>query len=87
MKTMKALVLRDIGSLDKMSYEDVEFPIAKAGEAIVRIKAAALNHRDLWIILGLYAKIKVPVILGSDAPVKLSVWGTKKIKVLLVVRL
>lgn len=63
---MKALVLRDIGSLDKMSYEDVEFPIAKAGEAIVRIKAAALNHRDLWIILGLYAKIKVPVILGSD---------------------
>lgn len=63
---MKALVLRDIGSLEKMSYEDVEFPIAKVGEAIVRIKAAALNHRDWWIVQGLYAKIKVPVILGSD---------------------
>lgn len=66
MKTMKAIVLRDVGSLDKMAYGEVEFPIAKPGEAIVRIKAAALNHRDLWIVQGLYAKIKVPVILGSD---------------------
>ncbi|MFI5335550.1 MAG: zinc-binding dehydrogenase, partial [Opitutales bacterium] len=28
--------------------------------------AAALNHRDLWIQLGQYAGIKVPMILGSD---------------------
>jgi NADPH:quinone reductase-like Zn-dependent oxidoreductase len=63
---MKALVLRETGSLDKMTYGDVEFPIAKPGEAIIRIKASALNHRDLWIVQGLYAKIKVPVILGSD---------------------
>jgi NADPH:quinone reductase-like Zn-dependent oxidoreductase len=66
MKTMKAIVLRAIGGLNNMHYEDVEFPIVKPGEALVRIKAAALNHRDLWIVQGLYAKIKVPVILGSD---------------------
>lgn len=66
MKTMKAVVLRDIGSLEKMSYGDVEFPLAGPGEAVVQIKAAALNHRDWWIVQGLYAKIKVPVILGSD---------------------
>ena len=66
MKTMKAVVLRDVGNLEKLSYEDVEFPIPKPGEALVRIKASALNHRDWWIVQGLYAKIKVPVILGSD---------------------
>jgi NADPH:quinone reductase-like Zn-dependent oxidoreductase len=33
---------------------------------VVEIKAAALNHRDLWIIQGLYPGIKVPMILGSD---------------------
>jgi NADPH:quinone reductase-like Zn-dependent oxidoreductase len=32
----------------------------------VRLKAAALNHRDLWIQLGLYANIKLPLIPGSD---------------------
>jgi zinc-binding alcohol dehydrogenase/oxidoreductase len=66
MRTMKAVVLREIGSLDKMIAEEVEYPSAKPGEAVVRIKAAALNHRDWWIVQGLYAKIRVPIILGSD---------------------
>ncbi len=63
---MKAVVLREIGSLDKLVLQEVEFPAVKPGEAIVKIKAAALNHRDWWIVQGLYAKIRVPVILGSD---------------------
>ena len=41
-------------------------PVAAPGQAVVRLKAAALNHRDLWIQLGQYAGIKVPMILGSD---------------------
>ncbi len=32
----------------------------------IKIQASALNHRDLWIIKGLYAGIKYPIILGSD---------------------
>jgi zinc-binding alcohol dehydrogenase/oxidoreductase len=35
-------------------------------EAVVRIKAAALNHRDVFIRRGLYPGISFPVILGSD---------------------
>ncbi len=66
MKTMKAIVLRQTGGIDQLSYEDVEFPLVHSGEALVKIRASALNHRDLWIVQGLYAKIKVPVILGSD---------------------
>jgi len=41
-------------------------PVAPPGSAVVRLKAAALNHRDLWVQLGLYAKIKLPLIPGSD---------------------
>ena len=38
----------------------------KEGEALVRIRAAALNHRDEFIREGLYPNIQFPAILGSD---------------------
>jgi zinc-binding alcohol dehydrogenase/oxidoreductase len=46
----------------------VEVPDAKpaAGEAVVAIRAAALNHRDVWIKSGQYAGLKWPCIPGSD---------------------
>lgn len=40
--------------------------VAGPGHAVVRLKAAALNHRDLWTQLGLYPNIKLPITLGSD---------------------
>ena len=46
--------------------QDAPDPAAGAGQAVIRLKAAALNHRDLWTQLGLYPNIKVPIILGSD---------------------
>jgi NADPH:quinone reductase-like Zn-dependent oxidoreductase len=46
--------------------EDVPDPIPGPGEAIVRLRAAALNHRDVWIRKGQYAGIRTPIILGSD---------------------
>ncbi|RXK54344.1 alcohol dehydrogenase [Oleiharenicola lentus] len=41
-------------------------PAAGAGQAVVRLRAAALNHRDLWIKLGQYANIRLPLVPGSD---------------------
>ena len=41
-------------------------PEIQTGEALVEIKAAALNHRDLWIQRGQYTGLKFPIILGSD---------------------
>lgn len=38
----------------------------KAGEVLVALKAAALNHRDVWIKAGQYAGLKFPSIPGSD---------------------
>jgi NADPH:quinone reductase-like Zn-dependent oxidoreductase len=63
---MKAVVLRELGGPEKLLYEDVADPVAGAGEVVVKLKAAALNHRDQWIRHGLYAGIKLPIILGSD---------------------
>jgi zinc-binding alcohol dehydrogenase/oxidoreductase len=63
---MKAIVLREVGSPEVLKLEDVDDPVAGAGEVIVRLKAAALNHRDAWIRQGKYSGIKLPIILGSD---------------------
>jgi len=47
-------------------FSEAPDPTAGKNEAIVSIRAAALNHRDLFITQGLYAGIKTPCILGSD---------------------
>ncbi|HVC18594.1 MAG TPA: zinc-binding dehydrogenase [Vicinamibacterales bacterium] len=63
---MKAVVLRELGPAANLRLDEVPDPVPGAGEVVVRLKAAALNHRDVWIRLGQYAGIKVPIILGSD---------------------
>jgi NADPH:quinone reductase-like Zn-dependent oxidoreductase len=63
---MRAIVLRTLGSPDVLQLEDVPDPTPDAGEVVVRLRAAALNHRDVWIRKGQYAGIKTPIILGSD---------------------
>src|SRR5438445_11353208 len=63
---MTAIVLRELGEPKNLKLEDVPDPHPGPNEVVVRLKAAALNHRDVWIRLGKYAGIKLPVILGSD---------------------
>jgi zinc-binding alcohol dehydrogenase/oxidoreductase len=63
---VRAVVLRTLGHPDVLRLEDMPDPEPAAGEAIVRLRAAALNHRDVWIRKGQYAGIKTPIILGSD---------------------
>jgi zinc-binding alcohol dehydrogenase/oxidoreductase len=61
---MKAIVLE---AADKpVVFKEVDKPVLKPGEVLVKIKAAALNRRDYWITVGKYAGIKYPTILGSD---------------------
>lgn len=63
---MRAIVLREIGGPEQLQLETMPDPVAGPGEVVVRLKAAALNHRDIWIRKGQYAGIKLPIILGSD---------------------
>ena len=63
---MNAIVLRELGGPDRLVLEQTATPEPGPGEAIVALRAAALNHRDAWIRKGQYAGLKLPVILGSD---------------------
>jgi zinc-binding alcohol dehydrogenase/oxidoreductase len=49
-----------------LSIVELDKPTASAHEVIVAIKAAALNHRDVFIQQGKYPGITLPVVLGSD---------------------
>ena len=61
---MNALIL--VGKDQPLMYENVALPQAEENEVLIQVKAAALNHRDVWIQKGQYAGIKYPTILGSD---------------------
>lgn len=64
---MRAVVLRGLGGTDQLIHDDaVPDPLPGPGQVRVRLEAAALNHRDVWIRRGLYAGIVLPAILGSD---------------------
>jgi NADPH:quinone reductase-like Zn-dependent oxidoreductase len=61
---MKAVYLEAINA--PFVLIEKEKPTAGAGEVVVQIKAAALNHRDVWIQYGRYFTKEYPAILGSD---------------------
>jgi zinc-binding alcohol dehydrogenase/oxidoreductase len=60
---MKAVVLPGV---DLLEVREVASPRPVAGEALIELKAAALNHRDVWIRMGQYAGLKFPCTPGSD---------------------
>ena len=62
---MKAVRIHEDGGPEVLRYEDVEDPSAGPGEVLVRLKAAALNHLDIWIRQGL-PSVPKPRILGAD---------------------
>ncbi|WP_242926972.1 quinone oxidoreductase family protein [Pontibacter vulgaris] len=61
---MKAIYLEAINK--PFELIEKEKPTAGPNEAIVQVKAAALNHRDVWIQYGRYFTKEYPAILGSD---------------------
>lgn len=60
---MKAAVLTAVNHLE---LEERPRPTAGNGEVVIHLKAAALNHRDVWIKSGQYAGLRFPLIPGSD---------------------
>ncbi len=64
---MKAVVFYENGGVDKLTYADVEKPKISPYEVLVKVKACALNHLDIWVRQGLPGiEIPMPHILGSD---------------------
>ena len=62
---MKAVRIHEDGGPDVLRYEDVPDPEPGPGEALVELRAAGLNHLDVWVRKGL-PSVPKPRILGAD---------------------
>ena len=62
---MKAVRIHEDGGPEVLRYEDADDPVAGAGEILIRLRAASLNHLDIWTRQGLPSAPK-PRILGAD---------------------
>jgi NADPH:quinone reductase-like Zn-dependent oxidoreductase len=62
---MKAVRIHQFGGPEVLTYEDIPDPQLRKDQVLVRVKACALNHLDIWVRKGLPG-VKLPHILGSD---------------------
>ena len=64
---MKALAFHAFGGPDTLQYQDVPDPKIKPDEVLVRVRACALNHLDLFVREGIPAlKTPLPFWTGCD---------------------
>jgi len=62
---MKAIRIHEDGGPEVLRYEDAPDPEPREGEVVVDLRAASLNHLDVWIRRGL-PSVPKPRILGAD---------------------
>jgi NADPH:quinone reductase-like Zn-dependent oxidoreductase len=70
MKLMKAIRIYEYGGRETLRYEDAPIPEPKAGELLVRVKAAAVNPVDVQVREGRLKELlghELPLIPGWDA--------------------
>jgi NADPH:quinone reductase-like Zn-dependent oxidoreductase len=80
---MKAVVFKQHGEVDQLTYADVPEPKIGANEILVHVRACALNHLDIWTRLGIPGvRIPLPHISGCDIAGEISAVGAnvKKLK-------
>ena len=64
---MKACCFYDHGEVDVLRYCDVPEPRSAKGEVLLRVKACALNHLDIWVRRGWSGlKLQMPHWGGAD---------------------
>ena len=62
---MKAVRIHEDGGPEVLRYEDVKDPEPSPDEVLVALRAASLNHLDIWVRKGL-PSVPKPRILGAD---------------------
>ena len=62
---MKAVRIHEFGGPEVLRFEDVPDPKPRKDQVLVRVKACAMNHLDIWVRKGLPG-VNLPHILGSD---------------------
>lgn len=64
---MKAVLFHNHGDVSVLEYTDYSTPDPAPGEVLVRLRAASLNHMDLWVRKGWPGlKLQYPHIPGAD---------------------
>jgi NADPH:quinone reductase-like Zn-dependent oxidoreductase len=65
---LKAVRMHGFGGVEQLVYEDTDQPaLTEPTEAVVKLRAAAINHIDIWNRLGTTGMVtQLPHILGAD---------------------
>jgi NADPH:quinone reductase-like Zn-dependent oxidoreductase len=71
---MRAIRIHEFGGPEVLRYEEVTDPELRKDQVLVRVRACALNHLDLWVRKGLPG-VKLPHILGSDVAGEIAAVG------------
>ncbi|KAB0268044.1 NAD(P)H-quinone oxidoreductase [Microvirga brassicacearum] len=75
---MRAVVLSEVGTPDKLTLMDVEAPLPREHEVTIAVTAAALNYSDLLQRQGIYSKAAaLPTILGIECSGTITQMGSK----------
>jgi NADPH:quinone reductase-like Zn-dependent oxidoreductase len=73
---LKAILFRNHGDVSVLEYSDFPTPDPGPGQVLVRLKAAALNHLDLWVRAGWpEIKLEYPHIPGADGAGEVAALG------------
>jgi NADPH:quinone reductase-like Zn-dependent oxidoreductase len=64
---MKAVFFNEHGAADRLTYGDLPDPEATGTDVLVRVRACAVNHLDVWVRRGLpMLRLKFPFVPGGD---------------------
>ncbi len=75
---MKALFFKNHGSIENLEYGEIAEEKPKNNEILLKVKACAINHLDLWVLQGWPAlKLKFPHIGGADIAGEVVAIGTE----------
>lgn len=74
---MKAWLIENHGGPEALAWVDLPRPEPEPDEVLVRVRACALNHLDLWVRNGVEGhRFPLPLIPGSEVSGEVESWGT-----------
>jgi len=63
---MRAVRIHEHGGPEVLTWDEMETPLCSPDKVLLEVKAASINHLDLWVRKG-FPGIELPLIMGSDA--------------------
>lgn len=64
---MRCVRIHEHGGPEVLKHEEIDVPAIRADEALVRVKASAMNHLDIWVRRGVPGhEFPLPMIPGCD---------------------